>query len=89
MSGLNDYWKKPLSSFKNHQLAADELSTCSRPSKTYLVDALHPALLQVCFGAQEVGVLRVIHWLLKININAICGPRRGDWMAGGERQERG
>ena len=56
-------------------LPANKLLACSQPCESHLIDPLHSALLQVCFGTQEVGMLGVIHWLLKININAICGPR--------------
>lgn len=44
---------------------------------THLIDALHSAFLQVCFGTKEVGMLCVIQGLLEINVNTICGPGCG------------
>lgn len=66
---------------------AKKLLACSEPCESHLIDALHSALLQVRFGTQEVGMLGVIHRLLKINIDAICGPRRSHWM-GRDRKQR-
>lgn len=47
--------------------------------ESHLVDAQHASLLQVCFGAQKVGVFRVIHWLLKVDVDTVCGPRGRHW----------
>lgn len=68
------------SSVQKRELPATVLLACSRPCESHLVDALHPALLQVRFGTQEVGVLGVIHRLLEVNVDAICGPRGGHWI---------
>lgn len=47
--------------------------------ESHLIDALHPALFQVRLGAQEVGVLGVVRRLLKIDIDAVCGPECRYW----------
>lgn len=44
--------------------------------ESHLVDALHPSLFQVRLGTHEVGVLGVVHRLLKIDIDAVCGAGR-------------
>lgn len=41
---------------------------------SHLVDAEHAPLLQIRFGAQKVGVLCVVHWLLKVDVDAVGGP---------------
>lgn len=65
---------------------ATVLLGCSRPCESHLVDALHSALLQVRFGAQEVGVLGVIHRLLEVNVDTIRGPRGGHWIGRDRKQ---
>ena len=42
-------------------------------SEVHLVDALHPAFLQVHLGAQEVGVLAVVPRHLKVHVHAVGG----------------
>lgn len=44
--------------------------------ESHLVDAFHPALFQIRLGTQEVGVLSIVRWLLKIDIDAVCGAGR-------------
>ena len=42
-------------------------------SEAHLVDALHPAFLQVHLGAQEVGMLAVVAGHLEVHVNAVGG----------------
>jgi len=51
------------------------LSRCS--PRSHLVDAFHPALLQVHLGAQEVGVLAVVPGHLEVHVHAVGGPAGG------------
>lgn len=50
----------------------------SPPCEIHLINALHPALLQVRLGTQEVGVLRVVHRLLKVNVDPVRGASCGN-----------
>lgn len=49
----------------------------------HLIDALHPSLLQIHLGAEEVGVLAVIAGHLEIDVHSICRTHCGHC-----RQER-
>lgn len=53
---------------------ASEVPPALRLFESHLVDALHASLLQVGFGSQEVGVLRVVHRLLEVDVYAVGGP---------------
>ena len=41
--------------------------------EVHLVDALHPAFLQVHLGTQEVGVLAVVAGHLEVHIHSVRG----------------